>query len=52
MSTKTRNTIVRIALLVVLALVVCLISGCSQKNEPAATATPEVTAAPTEAPAE
>ena len=52
MSTKTRNTIVRIALLVVLALVVCLISGCSQKNEPAATATPEVTVAPTEAPAE
>ena len=52
MSTKSRNTVIRIALLVVLALVVCLISGCSQKNEPAATATPEVTAAPTEAPAE
>ena len=48
MSVKNRNIIVRIALLIMLALVICLVSGCSQKNEPAATAvvTAELTAVP------
>ena len=46
MSVKNRNIIVRVALLIMLALVVCLVSGCSQKTEPAAPAvvTPEVAA--------
>lgn len=57
MSSKKRNAVVRIVLLIMLALVVCLVSGCSQDNtRPAATATPAVTEAPaeevTEAPAE
>ena len=48
MSEKNRNIIVRVALLIMLALVVCLVSGCSQKSEPAAPAvvTPEVAAVP------
>ena len=45
----SRKSVIRIALLVVLALVVCLLSGCSQNTEPEATAA--VTAAVTEAPA-
>ena len=41
MSRKTRNIVVRIALLLALALLACLISGCSQKTEtPAATDAP------------
>ena len=57
MTLKNRNTIIRAALLVMLALIICLVSGCSQNNEPApAAATPEAAAAPaaesTEAPAE
>ena len=55
MSEKNRNKIMRVALLVMLALVVFLVSGCSQKNETAAPAavTPELTAVPeaAEAPA-
>ena len=55
MSEKNRNKIIRVALLVMLALVICLVSGCSQKNETAAPAavTPEQAAVPeaTEAPA-
>jgi len=55
MTRKNRNTIIRTALVVMLALVVCLVSGCSRKDEAAAPAavTPELTAAPeiTEAPA-
>ena len=35
MTLKNRNTIIRAALLVMLALIVCLVSGCSQNNEPA-----------------
>ena len=55
MSVKNRNKIIRVALLVLLALAVCLVSGCSRKDEttvPAAV-TPELTAVPevTEAPA-
>ncbi|MBR6442977.1 MAG: peptidylprolyl isomerase [Clostridia bacterium] len=48
MSEKNRNIIVRVALLIMLVLVVCLVSGCSQKSEPAAPAvvTPEVAAVP------
>ena len=46
----SRKSVMSIVLLVMLALVVCLISGCSQNKEPEATAA--VTAAVTEAPAE
>ena len=59
MSRNQLRKLLRIALVLALALVVCLISGCSRKEEPAApaeTAVPEVTEAPaeeiTEAPAE
>ena len=46
MSDKKRSILNRIALLVVLAMIVSLISSCGQKEEPAATSavTPEVTA--------
>ena len=53
MSNKNRSILVRIAVLVMLALAVFVISGCSQDNKTAAPApTAEVTAAPAaEAPA-
>ena len=53
MSNKNRSILVRIAVLVMLALAVLVISGCSQDNKTAAPApTAEVTAAPAaEAPA-
>ena len=64
MSEKTRNIIIGVVVLVLLALIACLVFGLSKKNEPTApvaitpevTVAPEVTAAPaeeaTEAPAE
>ena len=54
MSRKTRNTVIRIALLMVLALIACLISGCSQNDAPKATEAPtEIqTEVPTEVPTE
>ena len=56
MSSNNSRRLIRVALLLVLALAVCLVSGCSKKDEPAAaviTAAPEVTEATAEeAPAE
>ena len=50
---KNRNVIIRIALLLMLALIICLLSGCGQKEPAAPTAAPEtVTEAPTEEPTE